>query len=184
MTPAAASWLEAFREFVARYRSGRPVAGDATPEKLGQRPILATYLSTRFDAAAMPTTHGVVLTTSDVGIAVVDEFLSGGQPLVTALRPRLLAVREIEYRLWTREHPDHDRALHVNHWSWIKAPVPLQRHGEFRAWPIQPGEAYWLHRTGTTGPGSAGCRHAHLWKWNGSHAVLLQPFVQERVEAL
>ena len=186
MTPSAARWLEGLRDFVATYRAGRPVVEATTPEQVGQRPILATHLAMWIDgeAATLPTTHAIVVTTSDSGIAVASEFFAREEPLISSLRPRILPVREIEYRLYTKDHPDLDRTLHVNHWSWIKAPVPPQRHAEFRQWPIQAGEAYWLHRTGTTGPGGAESRHAHLWKWNGSHAVLLRPFVEERVAAL
>lgn len=186
MTPTAARWLEGLRDFVARYRAGRPVLPGTTPAQLGQRPILATHLATWIDSAgvAIPSTHAIVLTTSDIGIVVAEEFLSRREPLIESVRLRILPVREIEYRLWTKDHPDPDRLLHVNHWSWIKAPVPHQRHAEFCAWPVQPGEDYWLHRTGTSGPGSSECRHGHLWKWNGSHATLLKPFIQERVESL
>lgn len=181
MLPSAARWLEGLREFVVRYRAERPVLPATTPERVGQRSILATHLSTWIDgeAAALPATHAIAITTSDVGIVVVEECLSRREPLTESLRPRIVAVREIEYRLWTKDHPDAERMLHVSHWSWIKAPVPPQRHGEFHAWPLQPGEAYWLHRTGTSGPGPGECRHAHLWKWTGSHAVLLAPFIRD-----
>jgi hypothetical protein len=186
MTPAAARWLDGLRDFVDRYRHGRPVPESFAPDELGQRSILATHLATWIDgeAAALPGTHAILWTTSDVGIVVAAEVFSRADPLIEGLRPRVVPIREVEYRLYTKDHPDPDRAIHINHWSWIKAPVPRQRHAEFRAWPLQPGEAYWLHRTGTTGPGSEECRHAHLWKWNGSHAAMLKPFIQERVEAL
>jgi hypothetical protein len=186
MNPTAARWLEGLRDFVARYRASRPVLAAATPEQRGQQPILATHLATWIDgeAATLPITHAIPLTTSDIGVVVIEECLTRPEPLIASLAPRILPVREIEYRLYTKAHPDPDRAFHLNHWSWIKAPVPQQRHAEFHAWPIQAGEAYWLHRTGTSGPGEAESRHTHLWKWTGSHAVLLKPFIQERVEAL
>jgi hypothetical protein len=186
MDPTAARWLDGLRAFAAEYRTQRPVVAASSPEQLGQRPILATHLSMWIDseAAAIPATHAIALTTSDVGITVADDALARNEPLIASLRRRLLAVREIEYRLWTKDNSDADRALHVNHWSWIKAPVPPQRHHEFQAWPLQSGEAYWLHRTGTSGPGTAESRHAHLWKWTGSHAVLLKPFISERVQSL
>jgi hypothetical protein len=186
MDPTAARWLDGLRAFVAEYRAGRPIVAATSPEQLGQKPILATHLSMWIDgeAASLPASHAIVLTTSDTGIAVADEALARNEPLIASLRPRLLAVREIEYRLWTKDNSDADRALHMNHWSWLKAPVPPQRYHEFQAWPLQPGEAYWLHRTGTSGPGTAESRHAHLWKWTGSHAVLLKPFITERVESL
>jgi len=95
-----------------------------------------------------------------------------------------VAVREIEYRMWTKDHPDPGHLLHVNHWSWIKAPVPMQRWAEFKRHPLREGEAYWLHRTGTSGPGDHASRHAHLWKWTGRQAVLLEAFIRERIDAL
>ncbi len=186
MNPTAARWLEGLRDFVARYRDSRPVLAAATPEQRGQWPILATHLATWIDgeAATLPVTHAIPVTTSDIGVAVIEQFLTRPAPLIASLAPRIVPIREIEYRLYTKDHSDPDRAFHLNHWSWIKSPVPQQRHAEFHAWPIQAGEAYWLHRTGTSGPGEAESRHAHLWKWTGSHAVLLKPFIQERVEAL
>lgn len=186
MDPTAARWLDGLRAFLAEYRAGRPINTATNPEQLGQKPILGTHLSMWIDgeAAAIPATHAIVLTTSDVGITVAEDALARNEPLIAGLRPRMIAVREIEYRLWTKGSSDPDRAVHVNHWSWIKAPVPPQRHHEFQAWPLEPGEAYWLHRTGTSGPGTAESRYAHLWKWTGSHAVLLKPFIRERVESL
>ena len=184
MTPTAAHWLEGFREFVTAYRRDRPVRASGTSEQHAERSILADHLVTWLDdgAARLPATHAIAITTSDIDIA--EDILASHPSLATSLRSRIVVVREIEYRLWTKDHPDCKREIHVNHWSWVKAPVPPQRHAEFRAWPLRPGEAYWLHRTGTSGPGAVESRSAHLWKWNGSHAVLLEPFIRERIEAL
>lgn len=181
MTPAATRWLEAFRDFVGGRRAIRPVVPAAVPERLAERSILATHFSTWLDdeAARLPETHAIVLTTSDAGVEAAESVFSRGDPLSASVSRRVITVREIEYRLWTKDHPDPDRTLHVNHWSWIKAPVPEQRHAEFRAWPLQRGEAYWLHRIGTSGPGPAESRQATLWKWTGSSAVLLQPLIAD-----
>jgi len=86
-------------------------------------------------------------------------------------------------RDWTKANPDPNHLLHLNHWSWVKTSVPAARHGEFTAHPLAAGEAFWLHRTGTTGCG-AERRFCHLWKWNGTAATLLQPFVAERARRL
>lgn len=183
MSLAATRWLEAFRDSVGGLRAirAKPIGAELTPERLAQRSILAAHLSTWLDdeAARLPETHAIVLTTSDAGIEAAESVFSRGDPLAAHVSRRAIAVREIEYRLWTRDHPDPDRALHVNHWSWIKAPVPEQRHAEFRAWPLESGEAYWLHRIGTSGPGPAESRQATLWKWTGAQAVLLEPFIAD-----
>jgi hypothetical protein len=183
MTPAATGWLEAFRDSVGELRATKtkPIVAGSTPEQIAERSILAAHLSAWLDdvAARLPETHAIVLTTSEVGIEAADAVFGRGDPLAASLSRRAIAVRESEYRLWTKHHPDPDRACHVNHWNWIKAPVPEQRHAEFRAWPLEPGEAYWLHRTGTSGPGPAESRQASLWKWTGAHAVLLKPFIAD-----
>jgi hypothetical protein len=65
----------------------------------------------------------------------------------------------------------------------VKTSVPAARHDEFAAHPLAAGESFWLHRTGTTGCG-AERRFCHLWKWNGTVAALVRPFVSERVRRL
>jgi len=186
MSPSAAAWLAGLREFAGQFRRSKPLAELPVREAAAQRTILAAHLSTWFDAEAprLPQTHGIALTTSDTGLGVVADVLGRGEPWAEALRHRVAAVREIEYRLWTKDHPDPDHALHVNHWSWIKAPVPRQRWHEFRGFPLREGEDYWLHRTGTSGPGAEETRRAHLWKWTGAQAVLLESNVREGVDAL
>ena len=186
MNPSAAASLDGLREFATAYRADKPLAVSAGPEADAQRAILAAHLATWIDgeAARLPSSHAIAITTSDLGIPVVNDVFASDEPLSASLRSRVVAVREIEYRLWTKDNPDPEHALHVNHWSWIKAPVPRQRWHEFNAFPLREGEAYWLHRTGTSGPGATAVRHAHLWKWTGSHAALLRPFIQERISAL
>ena len=114
---------------------------------------------------------------------MVDEALARDEPLRASLREQIVAVTEREYRDWAHAHPDPDHQFHVNHWNWVKTSVPAARDGEFAAHPLAAGESYWLHRTGTTGCG-AERRMCHLWKWNGTVATLLQPFVTERVRRL
>ena len=53
------------------------------------------------------------------------------------------------------------------------------RQAEFAGYPLGPGEAYWLHRTGTAGTGAADRRDCHLWRWTGRQAALLQAFIRE-----
>lgn len=188
MTPSARAWHSGLLAFSDDFRRAQPLAtvSSSSPAQAAERAILAAHLTSWIegDSAGLPDSHAIAFTTSDLGILLTAETLARHEPLRAALRSRLVAVREIEYRLWTKDHADPSHALHVNHWSWIKAPVPRQRWHEFRRHPLQEGEDYWLHRTGTTGPGAAESRQAHLWKWTGHHAVLLEPFVRERIDAL
>lgn len=188
MIPSAREWLAGLLAFVDDFRRARPLRLATTPPALqaAQRSILATHLTAWIegDAGGLPESHAIALTTSDIGVIVADEVLGQRHPLADGIRPRLAAVREIEYRLWTKDHPDPEHLAHVNHWSWIKAPVPQQRWHEFHGHELREGEEFWLHRTGTSGPGTAESRQAHLWKWTGSHACLLEPFIRERVDAL
>jgi hypothetical protein len=122
----------------------------------------------------------IVVTTSPVGIAVADELTATGSLPARSLVRELVAVTERTYRLWCIAHPDPRHRHHVNVWNWIKKKVPEQRHAEFARHPLRPGEAYWLHRAGIAGAGSADRRDCHLWKWTGQQAVLLEAFITER----
>ncbi len=197
MTTDTHAWLEGLRAFAATHREQKPVAAvDVSPAAYGaERAILAADLTTRLatlgdllvarataargDGQRADGDPAVVVTTSPVGIAVVADLLTspthGLQPLATVTA----AVTELEYRLWCIRHPDDGSRLHLNLWSWVKTSVPEQRWHEFARHPLAAGEAYWLHRTGVSGAGSADARHCHLWKWNGRHAALLQAFVRE-----
>jgi len=93
---------------------------------------------------------------------------------------RLAIVSELAYRLWSSQHPDPDHRLHVNLWSWVKTHVPPQRDAEFAAYPLRPGERYWLHRAGLAGAGTADHRVCHLWKFDGTRPTLLAAAITER----
>ena len=187
-------WLEGLRGFAAAHRVGRKPAEPPAAERVAERAILAAHLVSWFDgmttwiaarrevAATRPDADAepaVVLTTSPVGIEAAVDLCAMAGTAAAALLPRLAAVTELEYRLWCIRHPDEACRLHVNHWSWLKTSVPGQRAAEFARNPLGPGERYWLHRTGTAGAGEADRRDCHLWKWNGRHAALLQPFIRE-----
>jgi len=88
-------------------------------------------------------------------------------------------VREADYRLWLRRNPDSQYRWHINHWNWIKTTVPQQRWSEYQQFPLRSDECYWLHRTGTSGAGPIDRRFCHLWKFDGTVAVLLKAFVSE-----
>ena len=187
-------WLAGLREAVATARRAAGPAGQSgisRSQESAERTILSAHLVTWLENE-LPTLLGdragddhpaIVITTSPVGLAVVDETLLRDEPLMRSLRERVVAVTEREYRAWTKDHPDPDHQLHLNHWSWIKTRVPEARRHEFAAYPLSPGEQHWLHRTGTSGCGRER-RFCHLWKWNGTSAALLKPFFPETIRRL
>jgi hypothetical protein len=195
MQAPSRDWLAGLEAFVADWRRQRPARDDPSsgPEASAERAILAAHLVSWFDglaavqAARRRHVAGgagdpdcpIVLTTSAVGSAVAESLLAGGHPVAAAEAGRIIPVTELEYRLWCIRHPDERYDRHVNHWNCIKTRVPPQRAAEFARHPLGPGEAYWLHRTGTAGAGAADRRDCHLWKWNGVHAALVEPFVRE-----
>ena len=187
-------WLAGLRERVTTARRAAGPAGQSgisRSQESAERTILSAHLVTWLENE-LPTLLGdraeddhpaIVITTSPVGLAVVDETLLRDEPLMRSLRERVVAVTEREYRGWTKDHPDPGHRLHLNHWSWIKTRVPEARRHEFAAYPLSPGEQHWLHRTGTSGCGRER-RSCHLWKWNGTSAALLKPFFPETIRRL
>lgn len=186
------NWLAGLRDFAAARRAAATAATAARPaaERAAERAILATHLVCWLDGLeswgaarrAVPDADpdpAIVLTTSAVGIEAADEMCAAAGTAAAAVRGRLACVTELEYRLWCIRQPDESYRLHVNHWNWLKTNVPRQREAEFARHPLAAGECYWLHRTGTAGAGEADRRDCHLWKWNGRHAALLQPFIRE-----
>jgi len=191
MIERSREWLAGLRQSVDDDRRRPGLAGptgiDAIPaaQRAAERAILAAHLTLWIDSELPPEgdVRAIVVTTSPVGIDVASAVVGRDDPLMSRLRARLIALTEAEYRSWTKRHPDPDHQLHVNHWNWIKTRVPPARWPEFAAFPLGPGEHYWLHRTGTVGAGPEQ-RHCHLWKWNGATASLLKPFIAESVRRL
>lgn len=187
-------WLAGLRDAVASARRAAGSAGQtaASPQQeRAERAILSAHLLTWLENE-LPTLlddrdrdddSAIVITTSPAGIAVVEETLHRDEPLMRSLRDRVVAVTEREYRSWTKDHPDPDHRLHINHWSWIKLRVPEARRHEFAAYPLSPGEHHWLHRTGTAGCGRER-RFCHLWTFNGATAALVKAFFPEQVRRL
>lgn len=189
----SSDWLEGLREFVRTERVAKPLRTNPTSPaaEAAERSIIGGALATRLAELealrearrSLPDADGdpaIVITTSATGIAVATELLDSVPNLALLARGRVEAVTELEYRLWCIRRPDDDFRLHLNIWNWIKTAVPEQRHGEFAAYPLGPGECYWLHREGCAGAAALDRRACHLWKWNGRHAALLQAFVTER----
>lgn len=189
------AWLDGLRDFAAAHASGRPEAGDRSPAAdLAERSIIAAHLATRLadfrdllDGRRGGAVHdvtdpdpAVVLTTSGPGGDAARAFLESAGPVGGHLAERLVITSELAYRLWSSQHPDPDHRLHVNLWSWVKTRVPPQRDAEFVAYPLRPGERYWLHRTGLTGAGPADHRVCHLWKFDGTRPTLLAAAIVER----
>lgn len=190
MTPDARDWLAGLRRFSEQHRAPRPerrvpvpsetVVVASTAEALAaQAGILDRWLEDhgagiRALFAERPGA-AIVLTTTPPGFVAAERFRAG---LAAADAERFAAVTEIEYRGWCMRSPDEHHRLHDNVWSWIKAPLPAARAGEFAAWPIPDGHAYWLHRRGRGGART--WRSADLWQWDGRTATLLASDVSER----
>lgn len=190
-------WGEGLATIAGERRRAHPMRQAESPAaEAAERAILATHLVSWLDdwsalmearrrlvaeepGAGRASEPVVVLTTSAVGIEAAEALLAGGHPVAAAEAGRIVAVTELEYRLWCIRNPDDDHRRHVTHWSWIKTRVPPQRQAEFARYPLGPGESYWLHRTGTAGAGAADRRDCHLWRWTGRQAALLQAFVRE-----
>ncbi len=198
MNAATCAWLEGLREQATATRLEKPLidGGRSAAEAAAERMILAAQLSLWLSgftdvlaarqawldqaSPAGDRDPAIVVTTSPVGIAVAESLAEAGSLLARSLARELVAITEREYRLWCIAHPDETHRRHVNVWNWIKLKVPEQRHAEFDRHPLRSGEAYWLHRAGIAGAGTADRRDCHLWKWTGQQAVLLEAFVTER----
>lgn len=198
MTPETKAWLEGLREHAATARRGG--SDDGTPPSAfnAERALLASHLVVWLDTEVpgllaeraaeakaglaagteIDPEPAIVLTTTAAGVAAAADLLERDDPLMRQLRERFACVTELEYRRFCMRRPDDDYRLHIAHWSWMKTRVPAQWRPRFARWPIHAGETYWLHRTGTAGAG-AERRSSHLWKWNGSTAAILKPFVDE-----
>lgn len=189
----ASDWLEGLRHFVHDRRLSKPLRSTtvSAAESAAERSIVAASLATRLaEADAMRAARrvlphadpdpAIVITTSAVGIAAVEEMLASVPDLAALAGNRIEAVTELEYRLWCIRSPDEGFIHHVNVWNWIKTAIPKQRWAEFLDYPLAEGEAYWLHREGCSGAATRDRRGCHLWKWNGQHASLLRAFVTER----
>lgn len=187
-------WLTSFREWLREFRSRRPQpisppdAGGFQAELDLIRGHLRDWLSRgprlehRADDRYDPGRTAIVVTTSAAGLVAVEQLLV--EPALAPLRPRVVAVREPEYRLWCREHPDERYASHINHWAWIKTQVPAARQAELAAYPLPPDAVYWIFRQGTAGPGSHHERSASLLSWNGRTLTTLSARLEERVTRL
>lgn len=195
MKPDTKSWLAGLRESAAALRRTgtappvEPAAAaaegailaahlsswlDCIPGLLESRRAHALALGTRADPEA-----AIVITTSPIGITTAEELLGRDEPTNREMADRIAWVTEREYRGWCMRHPDDEHLLHVNHWTWVKTRVPSQRDAEFARHPLRAGERYWLHRVGTAGAGGLDRRATHLWRFDGTRAALLEPFVTE-----
>jgi len=191
--PLTRAWLDGLMEFAADHRLRTPPAL-AAPDPAAwsaERSIIGASLAARLaELEAMRSGRrgtpdvdddpAIVVTTSPPGIAAVDALLAAGSPLAILAGGRVVPVTELEYRLWCIRSPDPEHRHHVNVWSWVKTSVPRQRWPEFAAFPLQDGDAYWIHREGVAGAGELDRRASHLWRWDGRHAALLRAFVVER----
>lgn len=187
-------WLEGLLDLATAARRGTPQSADgasAAAERVIQAAHLAAWLG-RLDVLlaqrrafaesdpARDPAPAIVLTTTPVGIGLVAGLVGRRDPAIGAISERLACVTEAEYRRHAMRSPDPEFRLHLNHWTWVKTRVPEQRWAEFAHHPLGPGEAYWLHRTGTTGAGAADARGCDLWRFDGRAATLLEAGIVER----
>jgi hypothetical protein len=209
MTPETAAWVEGLRAHAIFARpagalhgplSG-PIGGPPAAAIAAERAVLAASLAAWLDTtlpgllaeraaeakaggheagSGLDAEPAIVITTTPAGCGAATDLLDRNDPLMRQLRGRVACVTELEYRRFCMQHPDEDYRLHIAHWSWMKTHVPEPWWPRFARWPLHAGECYWLHRTGTAGAGREQ-RSSHLWKWNGTTASILRPFVDERV---
>ena len=193
MTPESLDWLEGLKAFAEKHRAARPPravpmdSADFAARQILLGAHLRRWLATDFPRLRLELERrasgppAIVLAACAPGVAAAEEVLAGcDDPLTRSIA----CVREVEYRLWCIRHPDAAYSLHVNPWSWIKAPVPLARWGEFRHFPLVPGECYWLHRYGLAGEPALESRQCDLWKWDGRQAAQLAVGIVERVRTV
>ena len=183
MTPAARDWLAGLTDFSEAHRAPRPERRVPVPSGIAAAvaAILAGHLEGSggvdvIEALSRSPGRCVVLTTTPEAFPATALFASR---MPSAQAARFVAVTETEYRGWCMRSPDEAFLLHANVWSWVKAPVPARRRGEFARWPVAAREDYWLHRHGRR-DAAGEVRRADLWAWDGAQARFLAADVPER----
>lgn len=187
MKPAARDWLAGLDAFSEVHRAPRPERRVPVPSEIAASvaAILRGHLEGKglddvTTALARNPDVAVVLTTTPEGFSAADDLAARLPPSDAA---RFVAVTESVYRAWCMRSADEGLHLHVNVWSWVKAPLPDRRRGEFSAWPVAPGTAYWLHRHGTR-DSRGEVRAADLWAFDGTRATPLARGIAERAKRL
>ena len=193
MTPESRDWLEGLQKFAEEHRAARPprAVPMASADLDARRHLLGSHLR-RWLATDLPRLQAVLDRRASGSPAIVWAACAAGVAAAREvvaecdhpLAGQMACVREVEYRLWCIRRPDEAYLLHVNPWSWIKAPVPHARWAEFRQYPLQSGECYWLHRYGLAGEPTLESRGCDLWKWDGRRAVPLAEGIVERVPGI
>lgn len=108
----------------------------------------------------------ILLTTTPLGLEIAERLVSSD------LRG-IICLLEVEYRRWCRIQPDDEMRHHVTAWNWVKTSLPTVRQNDFPAYPLSPGEQYWLHRTGIAGTTDEELRNTALLAFDGTHSRLL-----------
>lgn len=190
MTPATEQWRDGLIDFLARDRQ-KPrhrAVGDPEPAVIAEaerivttsvRQWLAHGLTSHLDArqawiATLPQEQAdgfdgepaILLTTTPLGLPIAERLAAeDGRGVVCLL--------EVEYRRWCRVQPDDAMHHHVTAWDWVKPGLPEARQGDFPAYPLEPGEHYWLHRTGIAGVAGEEIRNSALLAFDGTQSRLL-----------
>ena len=201
MTPAARDWLNGLRRFSEEHRATQaplvaavpsetgskrspPAHGDSAAAIGAQGAIIANKcaawgLSTLLDLAAARPDAVIAVTTSAPGLEAIARMVASlPEPIIG----RVAIATEMEYRFWCMRAPDEAHRLHMMLWSWIKAPLPRQRRGDYPRHPIADTASYWLLRYGHEGHG-APWRSADLYSWDGAVAALLATGIAERIRS-
>lgn len=115
----------------------------------------------------------VVFTSNQPGLVAATEIIRGMRHQIACLFPE-------EFSSWLKKHPDPDNRWHVHTWSYF-TPLDKEIVKLAKAYPIAPGECYWLHKEGSQCGNLFGRGGDHLWKWDGHEAVLLEEGIRQWV---
>lgn len=144
-------------------RSVRQWAETSLADQLAAR---QAWLNSPSGVAGGDPDPAILLTTTPLGLHVAEQTLRDD--------PRgIICLLEVEYRRWCRLQPDAEGRHHVTAWNWVKTNLPRVRQGDFPAYPLKPGEQYWLHRTGIAGIAADEVRNTALLAFQGTRSRLL-----------
>jgi len=185
MTPDTKAWREGLIAFLAsdRRRPRHRSTPDPEPAVIAEaqrivtvsiREWLAESLVRQLDrrreraevVAGLDPNPAILLTTTPLGLGIAEQLVADD--------PRgIVCLLEVEYRRWCRIEPDDQLSHHVTAWNWVKTSLPKVRQGDFPAYPLGPGEHYWLHRTGIAGTTEEEVRNTALLAFDGTRSRLL-----------
>ena len=184
MHPLTRQWADELARFVADHRAARPpravpmVAAVSAAHERILTDHLAGWLAHDLPAVRrqrealaaggdVDPDPVILCMTSDWGLAATARAVAHCPP------GTVLALTELEFREWSKRHPDEGHRHHVIHWSWVKLGLPPARQAEFAHLGAPADAILWLHRHGTSGAGARDGLTCGVWHWDGSAATLL-----------